>query len=188
MARRKKVPESYKGQIVIIPREVKRSTAYRACSLLGRALLFELSDQHNGANNGHLHLAYAYLRTQGFRSKSQIAKGKDELLALNLIVQTKQGGLPIRSGGESKFSGPSLYALPWLPISNFNDLDIQPRAYFTGGVENTCRDADQGATQSTEGGTKKTKCAACTAGRLRPAHQAAKTLNDPDNRSLRACF
>ena len=133
MARRKKVPESYKGQIVIIPREVKRSTAYRACSLLGRALLFELSDQHNGANNGHLHLAYAYLRTQGFRSKSQIAKGKDELLALNLIVQTKQGGLPIRSGGESKFSGPSLYALPWLPISNFNDLDIQPRAYFTGG-------------------------------------------------------
>lgn len=125
MAKRKKYPEQIDGQYLAIPRKVKRSDAYKACSNLAKALLIELIDQHNGENNGRLHLTYSYLLTQGFASKDQISKGREELLAKKLIVLTKQGGLPMGSRGNMPtYGGPSWFALTWFPISNFIGLDI----------------------------------------------------------------
>ena len=132
MSRKKIVPETFTGQILAIPRVVKRSEAYRSCSNLARALLIELADQHNGSNNGRLHLSYVYLRQQGFNSKDQIAKGRDELISRNLIVLTRQGGLPVRIAGKSTFSGASWFALTWHRISNFIGLDIVPSQYEQG--------------------------------------------------------
>ena len=132
MSRKKIVPEAITGQILAIPRVVKRSKAYRSCSNLARALLIELADQHNGSNNGRLQLAYDYLREQGFYSKDQIAKGRDELISRNLIVLTRQGGLPVRRDGKSTFGGASWFALTWLRISNFIGLDISSSQYELG--------------------------------------------------------
>lgn len=132
MSRIKKVPETISGQILAIPRVVKRSAAYRSCSPLARSILVELADQHNGANNGRLNLSYAYLREQGFNSKDQIAKGRDELISRGLIVLTRQGGLPVRIAGKSTFGGASWFALTWLRISNFVGLDIVPSQYAQG--------------------------------------------------------
>jgi len=138
MTKRKKVPETVSGQILAIPRVVKRSTAFIACSMLARALLLELADQHNGSNNGRLHISYIYLKEKGFRSKHQIAKGRDELLERNLIIQTKQGGLPIRTGGKTTFAGASWFALTWLHISNFVGLDLRPSDYHPGKWATPC--------------------------------------------------
>jgi hypothetical protein len=125
MARRKKYPETIDGQYLAIPRKVKRSDAYQACSNLAKALLIELIDQHNGENNGRLHLTYSHLLSQGFSSKDQISKGREELIAKKLIVLTKQGGLPMRSQDKKlTFGGPSWFALTWFQISNFIGLDI----------------------------------------------------------------
>jgi len=139
MSRSKKVPETISGQILAIPRNVKRSEAFKACSPLARALLIELADQHNGANNGRLHLSYVYLREQGFRSKDQITKGRDELMARNLIILTRQGGLPIRNEGRTTFGGASWFALTWHRISNFVGLDISSSQYHPGAWARPCQ-------------------------------------------------
>lgn len=138
MSRSKKVPETIDGQILAIPRAVKRSDAYKACSPFARALLVELADQHNGSNNGRLNLSYAHLKEQGFKSKDQISKGRDELIARNLIVLTRQGGLPIRNGGKTTFSGASWFALTWHRISNFVGLDIVSAQYQQGVWRTPC--------------------------------------------------
>lgn len=132
MPKRKKVPETINGQILAIPRAVKRSSSYISCSPLARALLIELADQHNGSNNGHLNLSYAHLSKHGFKSKDQIAKGRDELIKNNLIVQTRQGGLPVRNAGTTTFGGASWFALTWLHIHNFVGLDISTSDYKPG--------------------------------------------------------
>jgi hypothetical protein len=139
MSRSKKVPETISGQILAIPRNVKRSEAFKACSPLARALLIELADQHNGSNNGRLHLSYVYLREQGFRSKDQIAKGRDELISRNLIILTRQGGLPIRNEGRTTFGGASWFALTWHRISNFVGLDISSSQYHPGAWARPCQ-------------------------------------------------
>lgn len=115
-----------------LPHAVKRSPAYKGCTPLARAVLIELLDQHNGKNNGHLHLARSYMAEQGFRSKAGIDKGRDELLARNLIIKTRQGGLPTRKNGKMSFEGASWFALTWLPISDFSGLDIGPAGYHPG--------------------------------------------------------
>lgn len=139
MKRNKRPPETISGQFLAIPRNVKRSESFKACSPLARALLIELVDQHNGANNGRLHLSYVYLREQGFRSKDQISKGRDELMARNLIILTRQGGLPIRNGGKTTFSGASWFALTWHHITNFVGLEISPSQYHPGAWARPCQ-------------------------------------------------
>lgn len=88
-----------------------------------RSLLLELVRQHNGSNNGHLHLAQSWLRKRGWKSGDTIQKARVELIKRNLIVQTKQGGLN---------AGPCRYALTWLPITNFVGLEIRSSEYLKG--------------------------------------------------------
>lgn len=132
MSRRYKAPEQVSGGFSQLPHAVLRSASYIGCTPLARALLVELIDQHNGKNNGHLHLSAAYLAGRGFRSKAMIDKGRKELIERNLIVLTKQGGLPTRKAGVMKFEGASLYALTWLHISNYVGLEVSPKSYHPG--------------------------------------------------------
>lgn len=118
----KKLPESFDGNYSAIPHCVMDSLAFTGATAGAKALLFPLIRQHNGKNNGHLHLAPNWLKKKGFTSSSNY-KAKDELIERGLIVQTKWGGLGI---------GASLFAVTWLPISNFVGLDIEDAGYQRG--------------------------------------------------------
>lgn len=119
-SRNKVAPEKPQGQFAAFPWAVQDSPAFRQATHPARSLLFELMRQHNGANNGHLHLATGWLAGRGWTSCDVIQRAKANLLKLELIVETKKGGLNM---------GPSLYAVTWLPISNFVGLDMPPNAY-----------------------------------------------------------
>ena len=106
-----------------LPYAVMDSPAYTGASVAAKALLNELIRQHNGANNGRLHLAHAWLAGRGWPSKSTVDKARAELLERGLVVQTRQGGMGI---------GATWFALTWLIISNFTGLDIGPKCYPQG--------------------------------------------------------
>jgi hypothetical protein len=123
MARIKKPPEAVQGGYTPLPHALLDSTAYTGASPLAKALLLELVRQHNGRNNGRLHLTHSWLASRGWSSKSLVKKAQDELIERGLIVLARQGGLVI---------GPSWYALTWLPVSDFTRLDISSRSYAPG--------------------------------------------------------
>jgi hypothetical protein len=124
MAKKIKPVERVEGGYAAIPWVVLDSPAYTGASIAAKALLLELARQHNGANNGRLHLAHSWLARRGWPSKSAVEKARAELVERGLIVQTKQGGL---------FIGPTWYALTWHQITNFVGLDIAAHQYHKGG-------------------------------------------------------
>lgn len=71
--------------------------------------LIDLGSQYNGFNNGDLCASMSVMKKRGWNSNQQLTKGIKELLARNLIVQTRQGGFNI---------GPNLYAITWQPIDH----------------------------------------------------------------------
>lgn len=123
MAKRKKPSEGVSGRYSAIPHSVLDSVAFMGASHPARSLLFELLRQHDGKNNGHLHLATSWLSKRGWASADGIQKAKREALERGLIIKTREGGLNI---------GPDRYALTWLPISNFVGLYLSQKDYHPG--------------------------------------------------------
>jgi len=124
MAKRsKRPPEAPSGPFFALPHSVLDSDAWIACSPAAKALLMELCRQHNGRNNGHLHLARSWVEERGWKRPATVRKLKDELVINQLILQTRHGGLN---------NGSHWFALTWLPIDNFVDLDITSRDYHPG--------------------------------------------------------
>lgn len=124
MARTNKKPaEAANGYYTALPHAVLDSVAFMGASHVTRSLLCDLMRQHNGGNNGFIHAAVGWLRKRGWASTDQIQKAKAELIERGLIVRTKAGGLN---------AGPDLYALTWLPVSNFSGLDLKPAQYHPG--------------------------------------------------------
>lgn len=121
--KQKKPPESVRGAYGALPHAVLDSTAYTGASPVAKALLNELIRQHNGGNNGRLHLAHTWLAPRGWPSKSAVEKARAELIERGLIILTRQGGL---------FIGPSYHALTWLQISNHVGLETSPSTYHPG--------------------------------------------------------
>ena len=115
--------EAISGLYGAIPHVVLDSTAFKGASHPAKALLFDLIRQHNGNNNGHLHLSFSWLAKRGWNSRDVIQRARSELIERGLLIQTRQGGLNI---------GPSRFALTWLHISNFVGLDIQGKDYHHG--------------------------------------------------------
>ncbi len=79
--------------------------------------------QHTGANNGRLHLSRTWLAPRGWSRPATVNKLRDELLSLRLILQTRHGGLN---------NGAHWFALTWLQVTNFVELDITQRDYYPG--------------------------------------------------------
>ena len=125
MARNKqnKRLETISGGYSAIPHSVLDSLAFTGASDKAKALLFALMRQHNGANNGRLHLSSKWLAKQGYTCPASNIKTRKELLARGLIVQTLQGGLNM---------GADWFALTWLEISNFVGLDLTLATYQRG--------------------------------------------------------
>jgi len=119
----RKPAESVSGSYTPLVHAVLDSVALMGASHTARSLLLELMRQHTGGNNGRLHLAQGWLRKRGWKSGDTIQRAKVELLDRGLIVQTKQGGLNV---------GPCLFALTWLPITNFIGLELRPSEYHKG--------------------------------------------------------
>ena len=123
MSKRRKPVEAVTSSYTAVPHVVLDSTAFANAGHTARSLLFELIRQHNGRNNGHLHLASPWLKRRGWKSSDVVQRAKRELITRGLVIQTRQGGL---NAGASRF------ALTWLPISNFTDLDIRRESYHPG--------------------------------------------------------
>ena len=118
----KKLPESIEGGYSGIPHNVMDSLAFTGATVAAKALLFALIRQHNGKNNGHFQLAPSWLKRQGFTSSSNY-NARDELIERGLVIQTKWGGLRL---------GTNLYALTWLPLTNYVGLHIGEGAFRRG--------------------------------------------------------
>ena len=125
MARKnqKRPLEAITGRYGAIPNNVMDSPAFMGAGHTAKALLFELMRQHTGINNGHYQLSFSWLKKRGWNSRDVIQRARAELIDRGLIIQTRYGGLN---------SGPSLYAVTWLQISNFVGLDIQQSNYHPG--------------------------------------------------------
>jgi hypothetical protein len=112
--------EKQVGRFFAFPHYVSDSTAFLSLGMLARVLLLDVGRQYNGHNNGHLHITYRWLRMRGWSSNDSIQRAKNELLDKGLIQQTRQGGMNM---------GPSLFALTWLSIENFQGLDVSFETY-----------------------------------------------------------
>jgi len=125
MARKSKKsrPELISGGYGAIPWVVMDSDSFKGASDKAKALLFALMRQHDGFNNGHLHLAKQWLYNQGWTCHENNSKARNELIDRGLVVQTKWGGLNM---------GPDLFALTWHDISNYIGLDITSKGYAKG--------------------------------------------------------
>lgn len=110
----KKPPETFEGTFSALPHSVQDSLSFTGATDKAKALLLALIRQVNARNNGHLHLAPQWLKKHGYTSSSVYAS-RDELIQRSLIITTRLGGLN---------NGPNNYAVTWLPISNFVELDI----------------------------------------------------------------
>ena len=119
----KKAPESVSGSFSAVPHGVMDSNAFQGAGHPARSLLYELIRQLSGRNNGHLQLTSPWLKKRGWNSADVVQRAKGELLERGLIVLTRQGGMN---------SGPCLYGVTWLQISNFVGLDLSPQRYHPG--------------------------------------------------------
>lgn len=86
-------------------------------------LLLEAARQYNGRNNGKLCFPWSQMSKRGWRSQETLQTAKNKLLANNLLVISKYGGL-INGTGT-----PQYYAITWKSIDEiigFN-MDIEPK-------------------------------------------------------------
>ena len=123
MAKHKKPLEPCQGRYSAIPHDLLDSISFMDAGHTARSLMFDLIRQHTGQNNGHLQMAISWMKKRGWTSNDVMHRAKLELIERGLIIQTRQGGLN---------AGPNLYAVTWLPISNFKELDIESKNYHPG--------------------------------------------------------
>lgn len=101
-----------------LPKAMLNDPDYIALPHRAKSLLNDLGAQFNGRNNGDLCASITLMKKRGWKSRDQLSKAIKELLALNWIEQTRQGGLNM---------GPTLYAFTWQPIHECGGkLEVKP--------------------------------------------------------------
>lgn len=107
-----------------MPHAVMDSNAFQGAGHPARSLLYELIRQLSGRNNGHLQLASPWLKKRGWNSADVVQRAKAELITRQLVVKTRLGGLN---------AGPDLWAVTWLPISDYTGLtEVSAMTYHPG--------------------------------------------------------
>ena len=93
------------------------SQRYIDLSSLAKVLFHDLHFQYRGKNNGDLCAAWGVMKPRGWRSKTSLAKARNELLRTGFIKITRRGDR----------RRPHLYALTFLAIDECNvRLDCAP--------------------------------------------------------------
>jgi hypothetical protein len=125
MAKRsKKAPETVSGSFSAVPHAVLDSAAFQGAGHPARSLLYELIRQLSGRNNGHLQLASPWLKKRRWNSADVVQRAKAELMTRQLAIKTRLGGLN---------AGPDLWAVTWLPISDYTGLtEVSAMTYHPG--------------------------------------------------------
>lgn len=91
------------GRFAALPHAYFLTPEFAALSGRAVKLLVELELQHDGKNNGDLHITRTAMRGRGFTSTDQLTKARDELVSTGWVLVTRQGGRHT----------PSLYALSY---------------------------------------------------------------------------
>jgi hypothetical protein len=108
---------TYKG-FFSLPDVVLNHPGFIALSGKAIKLLVDVGAQYNGRNNGNLCCTRSIMRSRGWTSNKGLDLARDELIDLEWLVQTKQGGRGI---------GPSLFAITWQPIDECGGRhDLKP--------------------------------------------------------------
>jgi len=112
-----------RGTFLALPHVVLDSPSYRALGHTARSLLIDIARQYNGHNNGKLVACAKYLRPLGWRSADVVNRAKRELLASDLLMETRIGWRPNRA---------AWFALTWFELDVTAGLDINPVRYKKG--------------------------------------------------------
>lgn len=106
------------GMAFTIPYTLLRHPNTKQLSPWAVKLLFDLSRQYTGFNNGWLCATFSLMKDAGWRSDHTVRKAAKELMHYALIQQTQKGGR----------NRPNLYALTWRRIDGKKDrfLDVLP--------------------------------------------------------------
>jgi hypothetical protein len=110
------------GRFVNLPHIVINTQDYIGLSYKSKALLVDIIHQYNGKNNGDLTVAHSILRKRGWKREATIWSAVKELLAVNLIIRTREGQF------RNPHSRCALYAITWQRIDDCHgkDLDLNP--------------------------------------------------------------
>ena len=112
------------GAFIKLPLCVLNGAAYLGLGAHARMLLWDLSAQYRGDNNGDLCAAWKLMHPRGWRSEATLNKAKRELLEAGLIVEARKGARPNKC---------SLYALTWYALDDCGGkLEISARAFPRG--------------------------------------------------------
>jgi hypothetical protein len=106
-----------KGGFAGIPRYVIETDAYKSLKFSSQSLLLLMSYQYKGKNNGDISASHSIYKNY-FKSSQTLFSARDELERKGFIAINSYGGM---SYGGYKL--PTLYALTWLPVDDFIDLE-----------------------------------------------------------------
>ncbi|AUM14884.1 hypothetical protein Kalk_08585 [Ketobacter alkanivorans] len=91
--------------------------AYIQLPHTAKSLLIDMARQYNGHNNGDICVTLKVMKKRGWTSNGTMWRALQALIAADLVMQTRQGGL----------NKCSLYAFTWLAINECGGkLDIAP--------------------------------------------------------------
>ncbi len=106
-----------KGGFAGIPRYVIETSTYKTLEYSSQSLLILLSSQYKGRNNGDISASFSMYKDY-LKSNQTLFSARDELERKGFIAINAYGGM---SHGGYKL--PTLYALTWLPVDDFIDLE-----------------------------------------------------------------
>ena len=108
-----------------IPRVVIEHPDFQSLSANAKALLIDLAYQYRGKNNGDLTTAETVLKKRGWKSRGTIHRAKKQLLAAELIIETRPGQFT-NPGGRC-----ALYALSWASIDECPGKHLESKPTVT---------------------------------------------------------
>lgn len=111
------------GSFIAVPLAVLDSQAYITLSSSATKLLWDIAAQLRGDNNGHLYCAWVVMSKRGWKSETTLTKAKQELLASELLFETRKGARPNKA---------AWYAVTWQALDAIDGMDIGPAAFPRG--------------------------------------------------------
>lgn len=111
------------GGFLALPFSVIDSQAYLGLSPSAVKLLFDIAGQYRGYNNGKLYAAWVLMSKRGWQSQTTLTKAKNELLASQLLFETRKGARPNKA---------AWYAITWMALDHQIGMDVAGSAFQKG--------------------------------------------------------